>query len=91
MGWYRSKSGNEPHLAKLLAPNGWGLYDMAGNAWEHINDVLYNDFVALGPSLDLEPKPLRARPARSRSRRSGQPKCEYERLPRWSYRGMTVV
>jgi len=52
IGWYCSNSNGEPQLAKLLAPNGWGLYDMAGNAWEHVNDVLYNDFVASGPSVD---------------------------------------
>jgi formylglycine-generating enzyme len=38
IGWYCWNSGGHAHPARQLAPNGWGLYDVAGNIGEWIND-----------------------------------------------------
>ena len=32
--WFRENSDYEPHTVATRLPNGWGLYDMEGNAWE---------------------------------------------------------
>jgi formylglycine-generating enzyme len=36
--WCRLNAENNIHPVKQLAPNGWGLYDMAGNAFEWTSD-----------------------------------------------------
>lgn len=36
--WYRGNSGGEFHRGGLKAPNGFGLFDMKGNAWEMCAD-----------------------------------------------------
>ena len=36
--WYLSNSGEIPHPVGLKRPNGLGLYDMAGNVWELVQD-----------------------------------------------------
>jgi formylglycine-generating enzyme required for sulfatase activity len=37
--WYRNNAGSELHIvASKNAPNGWGLHDVSGNAWEWVWD-----------------------------------------------------
>jgi sulfatase modifying factor 1 len=38
IGWYCLNSGGMSHPVRGLQPNAWGLYDVAGNAGEWIND-----------------------------------------------------
>ncbi|MCC6213813.1 MAG: formylglycine-generating enzyme family protein [Polyangiaceae bacterium] len=52
IAWYCNNSGGMTHPVGQLLPNGWGLYDMLGNAMEVVNDAdqpRYGD----GPHVDF--------------------------------------
>jgi len=38
IGWYHNNANKQTHRVKQKKANKWGLYDMAGNAWEWVHD-----------------------------------------------------
>jgi len=38
IGWYSHNASEKTHQVASKAPSAWGLYDMAGNLWEWVND-----------------------------------------------------
>ncbi len=44
VAWHSSNSGETTHEIKTKQPNAWGLYDMQGNLWEHVQDSYYSNY-----------------------------------------------
>jgi formylglycine-generating enzyme required for sulfatase activity len=42
--WYGGNSGGKTHSVAGKLPNGWGLHDMAGNAWEWTEDSWHQNY-----------------------------------------------
>jgi formylglycine-generating enzyme required for sulfatase activity len=55
--WYSGNNWFGMHQVGLKQPNGWGLYDMLGNAWEWVQDW-YAEYAPAAPagSLAIDPQ-----------------------------------
>ncbi len=51
IAWYCHNARGWTYPGGLKAPNAWGLYDMAGNAWEWVNDP-FEGSTPKGPLVD---------------------------------------
>ncbi|HIJ86944.1 MAG TPA: SUMF1/EgtB/PvdO family nonheme iron enzyme [Desulfuromonadales bacterium] len=49
VAWFNGNSGEKPHSVGTKLPNGLGLYDMSGNAWEVTNDWYEKDYYSKSP------------------------------------------
>ena len=43
---------NDTSRVKYYEPNGYGLYDMAGNVYEWVNDWFLHDYYEVSPAID---------------------------------------
>ena len=85
--WYNGNSGNTTHPVGTKKPNGWGLYDMAGNVWEWTDswyDSSRSNSVLRGGSWNTS-----AENCRSANRNSYPPRQPVH--PRWLPPGVCPV
>jgi formylglycine-generating enzyme required for sulfatase activity len=52
IAWYQKNSGNKTHPAWQKRPNGFGLFDVLGNAWEWVNDWYDGSYYSKSPEVD---------------------------------------
>lgn len=52
VGWYCFNGGKTTHPVGQKEPNGWGLYDMSGNAGEWVHDHYTAEGYGIGPLVD---------------------------------------
>lgn len=50
--WYDANSEKQTHPVGQKRPNGWGLYDMAGNVWEWVQDWYGEQYYKTAPTVD---------------------------------------
>jgi formylglycine-generating enzyme required for sulfatase activity len=51
IGWYCANAGGIKHAVGQKQPNAWGIYDLAGNVWEWVNDWSQSD-LGVGAVID---------------------------------------
>ncbi len=54
VAWHSLNSGGSPHAVATKDPNAFGLYDMAGNASEYMNDWYGDTYYAASPAVNPE-------------------------------------
>lgn len=52
VAWYCDNAGVTPHAVGTKPPNGWGLHDVLGNAYEWVQDRYTSDGYGVGPLVD---------------------------------------
>lgn len=52
IAWYQNNSDNSTHQVAQKRPNGFGLFDVLGNAWEWVNDWYDGTYYARSPAVD---------------------------------------
>jgi formylglycine-generating enzyme required for sulfatase activity len=52
VAWYDKNSEGKPHRVGTKQPNGLGVYDMSGNAWEWVNDCFRSNYYKTSPKND---------------------------------------
>ncbi len=68
LGWYDGNSGGKTHPVGQKRANGYGLYDMSGNAWERMQEC-WGGLLGACPAWWLLAQPFGERPC-------GQPRLE---------------
>ncbi len=52
IAWYQKNSGNRTHPVSQKVANGFGLFDVLGNAWEWVNDWYDGTYYSESPNVD---------------------------------------